>query len=56
METIQINTNEIIQMYLAEALRLYLAKCYENNEKPNEEIKKYFKKRIKELSGNDIQQ
>lgn len=47
---------ETIQIYLAEALRLYLKKCYENNEKPNEEVKEYFNKRIKELSGNDIQQ
>ena len=48
--------NEIIQMYLAEALRLYLKKCYENNEEPNEEVKEYFNKRIKELSGNGLQQ
>lgn len=47
---------ETIQMYLAEALRLYLKKCFENNETPNEEVKEYFNKRIKELSGNDIQQ
>lgn len=48
--------SEIIQMYLAEALRLYLKKCFENNEIPNEEIKEYFNKRIKELSKDDIQQ
>jgi hypothetical protein len=53
---IQINTNEIIQMYLAEGLRLYLQRCFEYNETPNEEVKEYFNKRIKELSGNDIQQ
>lgn len=48
--------NEIIQTYLAEALRLYLKKCYENNEEPNEEVKEYFNKRIKELSEDGLQQ
>ena len=53
---VQIETNEIIQMYLAEGLRIYLERCYRDNETPNEEVKEYFNKRIKELSGNDIQQ
>lgn len=47
---------ETIKIYLAEALRLYLAKCFEENKEPNEEIKEYFNKRIKELSSDDLQQ
>lgn len=40
---------ETIKIYLAEALRLYLAKCYEEGNTPDEKVKQYFNERIKEL-------
>lgn len=41
--------NETIQIYLLEALRLYLKNCDEKDIPIDEDIRKYFKERIKEL-------
>lgn len=45
---------ETIQIYLLEALRLYLSHCEEKEEKPDEEIRSYFIERIEELKWKVI--
>lgn len=42
---------ETIQIYLLEALRLYLSKCEQEHKTPSQEIRDYFNQRINELNG-----
>lgn len=42
----------MIQSLLAEALRHYIIYCRKNKIEIDEEVKKYFRERIKELSDN----
>lgn len=45
------DTRTIIQACLLDGLTCYLRLCYRNNEKPKQEVRDYFNKKIKELES-----